>query len=35
MYAIEENFSKHFTGEKKKVAIAFWEAKVPQKTISE
>jgi hypothetical protein len=35
MDAIDENSSKHFTSEKKKIAIALWKAKVPQKIIWE
>ncbi len=35
MDAKENNFSKHFSSDEKKVAIAFWKAKVPVKTISE
>jgi hypothetical protein len=35
MDAIENNFSKHFSSDEKKVAIALWKAKVPLKTIRE
>jgi hypothetical protein len=35
MDAIENNFSKHFSSDKKKVAIALRKAKVPLKTIRE
>jgi hypothetical protein len=33
MDAIENNFSKHFSSDEKKLAIALWKAKVPLKTI--
>ncbi len=35
MDSIEKNFSKHFSSEEKKVAIALWKAKVPLKTVRE
>jgi hypothetical protein len=35
MDAIEENFSKHFSSEEKKVAVALWKAKEPLKTVRE
>ncbi len=35
MDSIEKNFSKHFSSEEKKVAMAFWKAKVPLKTVRE
>jgi hypothetical protein len=35
MDSIEKNFSKHFSSEDKKVAIALWKAKVPRKTVRE
>jgi ABC-type uncharacterized transport system YnjBCD substrate-binding protein len=35
MDTIENNFSKHFSSDEKKVAIAFWKAKVLLKTIRE
>jgi hypothetical protein len=35
MDSIEENFSKHFSSEEKKVVIALWKAKVPLKTVRE
>ncbi len=35
MDSIEENFSKHFSREENKVAIALWKAKVPLKTVRE
>ncbi len=33
--SIEKNFSKHFSSEEKKVAMALWKAKVPLKTVRE
>jgi hypothetical protein len=35
MDSIEKNFSKHFSSEEKKVAMALWKAKVPLKTVRE
>jgi hypothetical protein len=35
MDSIEKNFSKHFSSEEKKVAMALWKAKVPLKTFRE
>jgi hypothetical protein len=35
MDSIEKKFSKHFSSEEKKVAIALWKAKVPLKTVRE
>jgi hypothetical protein len=35
MDSIEKNFSKHFSREEKKVAMALWKAKVPRKTVRE
>jgi hypothetical protein len=31
---IDENFSKCFSNEEKKVAVALWKAKVPLKTVT-
>jgi hypothetical protein len=35
MDSIEENFSKHFSSEEKKTAIALWKAKVPLTSVRE
>jgi hypothetical protein len=35
MDTIEKNFSRHFSSEEKKVAMALWKAKVPLKTVRE
>jgi hypothetical protein len=35
MDTIEKNFSKHFSSEEKKVAMALWKDKVPLKTVRE
>jgi hypothetical protein len=35
MDSIAKIFSKHFSSEEKKVAMALWKAKVPLKTVRE
>jgi hypothetical protein len=35
MDSIEKNFSKHFSSEEKKVAMALWKPKVPLKIVRE